>query len=61
MTDELKAAETDVPTALKDLKIEMGKLEVYENTTGAWVKAHWVVIAGAGGFILGFATRFIHL
>lgn len=61
MTDEIKSAEGDAKAALADTKAEINKLGVDEGLAATLVKAHWVVIAGAGGFILGFATRFIHL
>jgi hypothetical protein len=48
MTDEIKTAETDV-------KAEVSKLEADETAVGTWVKAHWVIIAGLAGVIVGFS------
>lgn len=57
MTDPI----ADAKTVLADTKAEISKLGSDEAAAVTWVKAHGVVIAGATGFIAGFATRFIHL
>lgn len=61
MTDELKTAEADAKTVLADTKAEISKLDAEEVKTSGCVRAHIVWIIGLGSFIVGCATRFIHL
>jgi hypothetical protein len=60
MTDEVKVVETDAKTALADTKSAIAKLGADEKSATGWVKTHYLIIAAAAAFILGWATRFIH-
>lgn len=50
MTDEV---ETDAKTALADSKTVIATLETEETTAVTWVKAHTLILAVLGAFILG--------
>lgn len=61
MTDEIKAVEGDAKTVLADTNRVIEGLEADEVKAGGWVKTHVAWIIGLGCFVLGAATRFIHL
>jgi uncharacterized membrane protein YphA (DoxX/SURF4 family) len=61
MTDEIKAVETEASKFLAETKATIGSLGDSEAQDVTWIKAHWLVIVGATAFVLGWATRFIHL
>jgi hypothetical protein len=58
MADNLK---TDAQKVETDLDSAYGDVKHVEATAGGWVQTHTAWAIGLGAFLLGWATRFIHL